>query len=166
MKLLFLLSIASARRTLDIASPYLVLDESTRYALLRARGRGVRVRLLVEGDLTDAKPVKFASRADYDDLLSAGIELYEYQPTMMHVKATIVDGIWSVVGSTNFDNRSFELNDEINVGIDSKDVAARLTEDFETDLKRTHRLRLEEWRRRPLDDKARERLWGWFGELF
>jgi cardiolipin synthase len=166
VKLLFLLSIAGARRTLDIASPYLVLDESTRYALLRARERGVRVRLLVEGDLTDAKPVKFASRADYDDLLSAGIELYEYQPTMMHVKATIVDGVWSVVGSTNFDNRSFELNDEINVAIDSRDVAARLTDDFDADLKRSHRLTVEEWRRRPLGDKAREELWGWFGELF
>ena len=166
VKFLYLLSIAAARRTLDIASPYLMLDESTRYAIFHARRRGVRVRLLVEGDLTDALPVKFAGRSDYDALLGAGIEIFEYKPTMMHVKATIVDGGWSVIGSTNFDNRSFELNDEINVAIASPDVARRLTEDFEADLTRSVRLNLEEWRNRPFSHKAREQLWGLFGELF
>ena len=144
MKLLYLLSLAGARRMLDLQSPYVVLDESTRWSLTEARRRGVRVRLLVEGDLTDAKPVKYASRADYDALLAAGIEIYEFQPTMMHVKALVVDGIWSIVGSTNFDNRSLELNDEINVGMADRDLAARLTEDFEADLRRSHRLTLED----------------------
>ena len=88
VKLLYLLSLAGARRTLDLQSPYVVLDESTRWSLMEARRRGVRVRLLVEGDLTDAKPVKYASRADYEDLLAAGIEIHEFQPTMMHVKAS------------------------------------------------------------------------------
>lgn len=166
VKLLYLLSVAAARRTLDIASPYLVLDESTRYVILQAAQRGVRVRLLVEGDRTDALPVKFASRGDYDGMLEAGIEIYEYQPTMMHVKATIVDGAWTIVGSTNFGNRSFELNDEISVAIASSDVAARLTEDFETDLRRSRRLTLAAWRQRPFLDKVRERFWGPFGELF
>jgi cardiolipin synthase len=166
VKVLFLVSLAASRRTLDIASPYLVLDESTRYALMQARRRGVRVRLLVEGDLTDARPVKFASRNDYDGLLAAGIEIFEYQPTMMHVKATIVDGVWSIIGSTNFDNRSFELNDEVNVAIASADVARRLTEDFEADIPHALQLKLEEWRERPFSHKARERMWGLFGELF
>ena len=127
VKLLYLLSLAGARRTLDLQSPYVVLDESTRWSLTEARRRGVRVRLLVEGDLTDAKPVKYASRADYDALLEAGIEIHEFQPTMMHVKALIVDGAWSIVGSTNFDNRSLELNDEINVAVADRNLAARLT---------------------------------------
>jgi cardiolipin synthase len=166
VKLLYLLSLAGARRTLDLQSPYVVLDESTRWSLTEARRRGVRVRLLVEGDLTDAKPVKYASRADYDALLAAGIEIYEFQPTMMHVKALVVDGTWSIVGSTNFDNRSLELNDEINVAIADRNLAARLTEDFEADLRRSTQLRLEAWRKRPATDKARERFWALFGELF
>jgi cardiolipin synthase len=166
VKLLFLLSVAAARRTLDIQSPYLVLDDSTRYVIFEARRRGVRVRLLLEGELTDARPVKFASRADYDGLLANGIEIFEYQPTMMHVKATIVDGVWSVMGSTNFDNRSFELNDEINVAVASSHVARKLTEDFEADLRRSMRLELDRWRERPFSHKAREKMWGLFGELF
>jgi cardiolipin synthase A/B len=166
VKLLYLLSLAGARRTLDLQSPYVVLDASTRWSLLEARRRGVRVRLMVEGDLTDAKPVKYASRADYDALLAAGIQIYEFQPTMMHVKALIVDGIWSIVGSTNFDNRSLELNDEINVGVADRNLAARLSEDFESDLRRSRELVLETWRSRSATDKARERFWGLFGELF
>jgi cardiolipin synthase len=166
VKLLYLLSLAGARRTLDLQSPYVVLDESTRWSLNEARRRGVRVRLLVEGDLTDAKPVKYASRADYDALLAAGVEIHEFQPTMMHVKALVVDGVWSVVGSTNFDNRSLELNDEINVGIADRNLAARLTQDFEADLRRSRQLKLNEWRARPVSDKAREKLWALFGELF
>ena len=166
VKLLYLLSLAGARRTLDLQSPYVVLDESTRWSLTEARRRGVRVRLLVEGDLTDAKPVKYASRADYDALLAAGIEIYEFQPTMMHVKALVVDGVWSIVGSTNFDNRSLELNDEINVAVADRDLAARLAADFEGDIRRSRRLTLEAWRQRSATDKAREKFWGLFGELF
>jgi len=166
VKLLYLLSVAAARRTLDIASPYLVLDESTRYVIMQAARRNVRVRLLVEGERTDAMPVKFASRRDYDEMLEAGIEIHEFQPTMMHVKATVVDGVWSILGSTNFGNRSFELNDEISVAIASPDVAARLIQDFEADLRRSTLLTLEEWRSRPFTDKVRERFWGLFGELF
>jgi cardiolipin synthase len=166
VKLLYLLALGAARRTIDLQSPYVVLDESTRWSLLEARRRGVRVRVLVEGDLTDAKPVKYASRADYEQLLAAGIEIHEYQPTMMHVKALVVDGIWSVMGSANFDNRSLELNDEITVAVAHADVAARLTADFEADLRRSATLRLDAWRARPVIDKARERFWGLFGELF
>jgi cardiolipin synthase len=166
VKLLYLLSMAGARRTIDLQSPYVVLDESTRWSLLEARRRGVRVRLLVEGDLTDAKPVKYASRADYDALLAAGIEIHEFRPTMMHVKALVVDATWSIVGSTNFDNRSLELNDEINVAVADRSLAARLSEDFEADLRRSQQLVLATWRQRSTTDKAREKFWGLFGELF
>ena len=92
LKRLYLLAIAAARRTLDICSPYFVTDESSDWALAEARRRGVRVRILVEGDLTDAKPVKYAGRHAYQRLMDQGIEIYEYQPTMMHTKTIVVDG--------------------------------------------------------------------------
>ena len=120
--------------SLDIQSPYLITDESTEWSLAEARRRGVRVRLLVEGDITDAKPVKFAGRADYERLMEQGIEIYEYQPAMMHAKAMIVDGVLSIVGSANFDNRSLELNDELNVAVFDRALAARLLADFERDM--------------------------------
>ena len=166
LKRLYLLSIAAARRTLDVATPYFVTDESTRWSLEEAVRRGVKVRLLVEGDITDAMPVKYASRHLYEHLLSLGIEVHEYQPTMMHTKVMVVDGMWSMFGSANFDNRSLELNDELNVAVASRDLAARLTEDFEQDLRSAHRLTLEEWRRRSTLQKARERFWSVFGEVF
>jgi cardiolipin synthase len=166
IKLLYLLSLAAARRTLDIQSPYFIVDESTEWSLLDARRRGVAIRLLVEGDITDARPVKFASRASYERLLAAGIQIFEYQPTMMHAKALIVDGVLSIGGSANFDNRSFELNDELNVAVFDRELAARLREDFERDLSRSVRLELAAWRSRPLHIRAREKLWSAFGEIF
>jgi cardiolipin synthase len=166
MKLLYLLAIASARRTLDIESPYFVMDESTQWSLEDARRRGVKVRMVVEGDITDAKPVKFASRASYERLLERGIALYEYQPAMMHAKVMVVDGVLSVVGSANFDNRSLELNDELNLAVFDGALAARLTSDFERDIARSKELNLDEWRSRPLHIRGRELLWSYFGEVF
>ncbi len=166
MKLLYLLAIAAARNTLDIQSPYLITDESSRWSIAEARKRGVRVRLLTESDVTDAKPVKFAARALYDEFLEQGIEIYEYQPTMMHVKAMMVDGTISVIGSANFDNRSLELNDELNVVVAGRDVASRITSDIEEDLRRSSKIDLDEWRSRPFHIRGRERLWSFFGEVF
>jgi len=166
LKLIYLLSLAAARESIDIQSPYLITDASTEWSLSDARRRGVRVRMLVEGDITDAKPVKFASRAQYERLMKLGIEIAEYQPAMMHTKALVVDGILSIVGSANFDNRSFELNDELNVAVFDRGVASRLREDFERDLRRSTRLRLETWRSRPLHIRAREKTWSLFGEVF
>jgi cardiolipin synthase len=166
LKLLYLMSLAAARRTVDIQSPYFITDESTDWSLADARRRGVRIRLLVEGDITDAKPVKFASRASYERLLAQGVEIYEYQPTMMHVKAVMIDGVLSIVGSANFDNRSFELNDELNVAVFDEGVAARLTKDFEHDLTKSRQLDLDAWRARPLHIRARDRMWSYFGEVF
>ena len=166
LKLVYLLTIGAARKTLDIQSPYLITDESTMWSLLEARKRGVQIRLLTEGDITDAKPVKFAGRALYDQLLEHGVEIHEYQPTMMHVKAMMVDGAISIIGSANFDNRSFELNDELNVVVASADLAAQLTRDFEQDLQHSQKIDRDAWRARPLHIRARETLWSFFGEVF
>jgi len=166
LKRMYMLSIAAARRTLDICSPYFLTDESSRWELAQAVGRGVRIRILVEGDITDAKPVKYSSRDAYQQLMEQGIEIYEYQPTMMHTKSMIVDGIWSMVGSANFDNRSLELNDEMNIAVSDPELAARLVKDFEQDLQRAKKLDVNEWRRRNVLEKIRENFWSYFGEIF
>jgi cardiolipin synthase len=166
LKRLYLLAIAAASHRIDITTPYFVTDESTLWSLEDAVRRGVKVRVLMEGSLTDAMPVKYASRHMYDRLLQQGIELYEYQPTMMHTKTLVVDGIWSIFGSANFDNRSLELNDEMNVAVNSRSLARRFTDDLEEDLQRSHRITLEDWRQRPRIDKLRERFWTAFAEVF
>ena len=166
LKRLYLLLIAGATKTLDIATPYFVTDESTMWALEDAVRRGVKIRIVVEGDITDAMPVKYASRHAYDGLLSLGIEIHEYQPTMMHTKVLIADRMVSMFGSANFDNRSLELNEELNVAVASRDLAARLTADFEQDLRAARRLELASWRQRPFLLKAREQFWSAFGEIF
>lgn len=166
VKLLYLLSIAGARKTIDIQSPYFILDESTRWSLSEARKRGVRVRVLTDGDITDAVPVKDASREGYQQLLDWGLEIYEYQPTMMHVKAMIVDEVWSVFGSANFDNRSFELNDELTVAAYDRELAASLIRDFQADMQKSVQVNAATWRDRPLWHKLRQLFWAQYGELF
>jgi cardiolipin synthase len=166
LKRLYLLALASARQTVDITTPYFVTDESSRWSLEDAVRRGVKIRLILEGDITDAMPVKYASRKHYEQLMEMGIEIYEYQPTMMHTKTFIVDKTWSMFGSANFDNRSLELNDELNIGVTSQSLAARLLEDFGRDLKSSKRLDLASWRNRSLLQKAREHFWSSFGEIF
>jgi cardiolipin synthase len=167
LKLQYLLAIGAARKTLDIQSPYITLDPSTQWSLDRARERGVRIRLLAEGDITDAMPVKHASRYDYQRLLDKGMEVFEYQPTMMHTKVIIVDGIFSIIGSANFGNRSFELNDELTIGVHDPELAAQLTSDFENDLRASKRLDAKTWpQQRSFDGKINEWFWDFFGEIF
>ena len=166
MKRLYLLALAAARRTADITTPYFIPDESSLWSMRDAVRRGVKIRLLVEGDITDAMPVKHASRSYYDQLLELGIDIYEYQPTMLHAKTLVVDGAWSMFGSANFDNRSLELNDELNVAVADRELAARLLADFEKDLHVSRRLTLETWRQRPVSLKVREQFWSLFGEIF
>lgn len=166
LKRLYLLAIASARRTIEITTPYFVTDESSEWAFRDAMARGVRIRILVEGDITDAMPVKYASREAYERLLALGIEIHEYQPTMMHTKTFVVDGLWSMFGSANFDNRSLELNDELNIAVSSRNLAGRFLADFEEDLRSASRLDLEQWRRRSMLEKTREHFWSYFGEIF
>lgn len=167
VKLLYLLAIAGARKTIDIQSPYITLDASTRWSLEQARLRGVKIRMLAEGHVTDAMPVKHASRYSYQDLLNQGIEIFEYQPTMMHTKAMIVDGVVSLIGSANFGNRSFELNDELTIAVFDPDLAARLTNDFNTDAGASQKLDAASWpKARSFDSKLQEWFWSWFGEMF
>jgi cardiolipin synthase A/B len=166
IKRLYLLSLAGARRRVLITSPYFVTDESIRWTIEQARRRGVQIRVLVEGDVTDAKPVKYASRHEYEALLAQGVEIYEYQPTMMHAKTMVVDGTWCMFGTANFDNRSLELNDEINVAMRDRDLAETLARTFEDDVRSAKRLTLEDWKRRGLLEKAREQFWRWFAEIF
>ena len=166
LKRLYLLAIGAAMKTLDISTPYFITDESSDWSLAQAVNRGVKIRVLVEGEQTDAKPVKYASRSAYQRFMTQGIELYEYQPTLMHTKTMVVDGVWSMFGSANFDNRSLELNDEMNVAVSDRDLAQRLLQDFEADLKSAKRLDLDSWRRRPPLEKAREYFWSYFGEIF
>jgi cardiolipin synthase len=167
VKLLYLLAIGAARQTIDIQSPYITLDPSTQWSIEQARQRGVRVRMLAEGPITDAMPVKHASRYDYQKQLDMGIEIFEYQPTMMHTKAVIVDGVMSLIGSANFGNRSFELNDELTVAVFDRDLAAQLTRDFENDARVSKRLDRATWKdQRSFDSKLQEWFWDWFGEMF
>jgi cardiolipin synthase len=166
LKLLYLLAIGAARHSIDIESPYLIVDESSRWSIDQAVQRGVHVRMLVEGDKTDAKAVKYASRADYESLLEEGIEIAEYQPTMLHTKAVVIDGLMSIVGSANFDNRSLELNDELNVAVFDRGFASRLLQDFDRDLMKARKLDLDAWRSRSVVERGREWVWSYFGEVF
>ncbi|WP_431313063.1 phospholipase D-like domain-containing protein [Variovorax guangxiensis] len=158
MHLMYLLSIAAATKSIDLSSAYFVPDDLTIHALVDAMKRGVRVRIIVPGPIIDSKTVRGASRASWGPLLEAGAEISEYQPTMFHVKVFTVDGLLVSVGSTNFDNRSFRLNDEANLNIYDAAFAAAETVQFEADLKLSQRITLDAWRERPLREKAMEHL--------
>jgi cardiolipin synthase len=153
-RMLFQMLVASARESIRIASPYFMPDRSLCAELLRAARRGVAVTVLVPGPWNNHPLTRLASRRRYGQLLEGGVALHEYQPAMMHAKVLVVDGLWSVVGSTNFDNRSFVLNDEVNVAILQRELAERLEADFVADLGSSAEVRLEEWRRRPLSERA------------
>jgi len=157
MVLMYLMALVSSEQTIDLSAAYFVPDDLTRQALLEARRRGVRVRIIVPGKHIDTAVVRRASKASWEPLLEAGVEIYEFQPTMFHVKMLVVDGLLVSVGSTNFDNRSFRLNDEANLNIYDAAFAATATGIFEQDLKRTRRITLEEWRNRPWHERVMER---------
>ena len=157
MHLMYLLSIAAATKSIDLAMAYFVPDEITSGALISAMKRGVRVRLILPGKNIDAEFVRSASRAGWGPLLQAGALIYEYQPTMYHVKLLVVDGLWSSVGSTNFDARSFRLNDEANLNVYDADFARAQAETFEADLKHVQRITYEQWEARPWHEKLKER---------
>ena len=158
MHLMYLMSIAAAERSIDLQAAYFVPDPLIMKALLAARQRGVRVRVVVPGKFIDSDTVRLASRAQWGDLLQAGVEIHEYQPTMMHNKLLIVDGLMVSVGSTNFDVRSFRLNDEASLNVYDAAFAARMTEVFEADLKPTVRYTHAMWEARPLKEKLVEKF--------
>jgi cardiolipin synthase A/B len=156
MLMMYLLSLTAAEHTIDLAASYFVPDDLTRGALLAALKRGVRVRIIVPGEHIDTEVVRKASRARWGELLEAGAEIHEFQPTMFHCKMLVVDRLMVSVGSTNFDNRSFRLNDEANLNVYDADFAARVSAVFEADLRRTRRITLEMWQQRPWQEKVLE----------
>lgn len=162
VKLMYVVSIVSARKSVYISSAYFVPDADTVRALEGAVRRGVDVRVIVPGEHTDVPIVRHAGRLAYSHLLRRGIRIFEYLPTMMHAKTMVVDGIWTTIGSTNFDNRSFRLNDEVNVNVYDAAVAAQMEQMFFEDLARCEEITRRRWIRRPWLDKVKERVAGWF----
>jgi len=156
MLLMYLLSITAAVHTIDLSAAYFVPDDLTRLSIRAALERGVRVRIIVPGGHIDTEVVRKASRAKWGELLAAGAEIHEFQPTMFHCKMLIVDQLMVSVGSTNFDNRSFRLNDEANLNVYDAEFAAHLGTVFEQDLKRARRITYEEWKARPWQERLLE----------
>ena len=158
MALMYHMALTAAEKTVDLSMAYFVPDVLSQQILISAVRRGVRVRLITPGPITDTKTVRAASRQTWGPLLAAGAEIYEYQPTMYHCKVMIVDNFMVSVGSTNFDSRSFRLNDEANLNIYDSAVATRQTAIFEDDLNKSRRVTFEEWTNRPLKKKAKDWL--------
>jgi cardiolipin synthase len=156
MHLMYLLAITAARTSIQLSSAYFVPDDLALKALVAAAHRGVRVQIIAPGEHMDAETVRRASRARWGDLLEAGVEIFEYQPTMYHCKVIVVDGVWVSVGSTNFDRRSFSLNDEANLNITDQDFAARQITIFEQDVANSRAITYSEWQHRPLVEKLIE----------
>jgi cardiolipin synthase len=157
MQLMYLMAINGARRRIDLEAAYFVPDELTLTALRDALKRGVRVRLVVPGPHVDSTIVRNASQAQWGAMLQAGARIYRYQPALFHNKLMIVDGYLTVGGSANFDNRSFQLNDESNINIYDHAFAARMTEVIDQDIARSRELTLAQWRERPW----RQRVFDW-----
>jgi cardiolipin synthase len=150
--ILYLLAITWAKKSILITNPYFIPDDHMIRALLQATARGVRVVVLVPAR-SDFKITYRASRRHYGEMLLGGIEIFEYSPALLHSKTMVVDGVWATVGSTNFDNRSFALNEELNVGVYDRDIAQHLAQIFATDLQRSRKVTYEEWQARPLKEK-------------
>ena len=160
VRLMYLLSIASARRRVLIANSYFVPDDLAVETMVKARQRGVDVEVLVPGTRIDSELTRKASRSRWGDLLKAEVEIYEYQPTMYHCKVMVVDDLWVSVGSTNFDNRSFRLNDEENLNVYDADFAREQIRHFEADRAKARRITYAEWKARPLSEKILEHTAG------
>jgi cardiolipin synthase len=158
IRVLFWLSFAHARRRLWICNSYFIPDPRLRKAVVDRARQGVDVRILVPGNHTDAIPVQFAGRSYYEELLAAGVRIFEFLPAMMHAKTVVVDDAWSVIGSANMDERSMELNEENIVGIADPGFARAVADGLERDFARSREVMLEEWRRRPVWQRGLERL--------
>lgn len=148
-RILFQLLIASARKCIYISTPYFLPSRSARRALIQAaRERNVEVKVLTPGDNNDQRITRASSRNLYGFLLKHGIKIYEYLPSMNHTKALMVDDIWAIVGSTNFDYRSFSINDEVNLAVMDAALTRRITQDFERDLSNSKEITYQDWRQK------------------
>ncbi len=162
MQLMYMLSLAAAKSTIDLSMAYFIPDAMAMDHIVAALKRGVRVRIILPGEYNDSQLVRSASRSEWGRILRAGGEIHEYQPTMFHCKVLVVDSHWVSVGSTNFDSRSFRLNDEANLNVYNREFAARLSAQFEEDLKKSRRITLQEWQGRPIHVKAWDNMVGFF----
>jgi cardiolipin synthase len=160
LRVMFLLAIAAAAKRILIANAYFVPDETTVEMLAAAARRGVDVEIIVPGPILDAQVVRRASRATWGPMLEAGVRIYEYQPTMYHPKVMVVDEVWVSVGSTNFDDRSFRLNQEANLNVYDRGFAAAAAAAFEQDRGVSRQVTLEAWRHRPVWERIQERAAG------
>ncbi|MFM0723094.1 cardiolipin synthase [Paraburkholderia strydomiana] len=158
MQLMYLMAITAATHSIHLASAYFVPDKLTINAIVEAAKRGAKVQIITPGKRIDTHTVREASRACWGDLLKAGVEIFEYQPTMFHCKLLVVDEYLVSVGSTNFDSRSFKLNDEANLNIYDRDFARQQTATFADDIRKSQRITLEAWMHRPLSEKLIEKF--------
>lgn len=156
-RLMYLLSIAAAEKTIKVGNAYFVPDDLTTETLIDAVTRGVSVQILVPGRHIDSTLVRFASRDRWGELLRRGVRIYEYTPTMYHCKSMVIDGLWTSIGSANFDNRSFRLNDEANLNVIDREFAERAERTFDQDLLRAREITYERWKRRPMLEKLADR---------
>jgi cardiolipin synthase len=158
MQLMYLMAITAAKETIYLSSAYFVPDKLTNKALIAAAKRGVSVRIITPGDHIDTDLVRNASRAGWGDLLEAGVEIAEYAPTMYHCKIFIVDSLLVSVGSTNFDNRSFRLNDEANLNILDRQFASEQMQIFDQDWQKSRLITYQQWQQRPWHEKLIEKI--------
>ena len=158
MHLMYLMVLAASEHTLDLAAAYFVPDDLLIQALVAARERGVEVRILLPGERTDSEAVRLTSKASWGPLLAAGVRIYEYQPTMIHNKMMIADGQMVSVGSTNFDQRSFQLNDEASLNVYDKTFAAHMTKVYDDDLRKAKPYTLQMWNDRSWKETLAEKL--------
>jgi cardiolipin synthase A/B len=157
-RMLFQTLLASAKERVDITTPYFLPDKGLRKEMIRAVRRGVKLTVICPGHHNDHLLTRRASRRLYGELLQAGAEIHEYQASMIHTKTLVVDGKWSVFGSTNLDHRSFTINDEVNVASNDRELAARLRKDFVRDMAVSKQITYGKWRRRPLIERFSEGL--------
>jgi cardiolipin synthase len=157
MELMYLMAITAASRSIDIANAYFVPDALAINALVEAARRGVRIRVITPGKHIDTQTLRAASRGCWGDLLRAGVEIFEYQPTMFHCKLLVMDEYLVSVGSTNFDSRSFRLNDEANLNIYDRAFARRQTAIIEDDIRNARQVTYEAWLHRSLAEKLVEK---------
>ena len=158
MQLMYLMAITAARDSIQLANSYFVPDAMTTAALAAAAKRGVKIRIITPGEHIDTELVRKASRAGWGDLLQAGVEIAEFAPTMFHVKSMVVDGLFVTVGSTNFDNRSFRLNDEANLNVLDAGFAKEQIAIFDADWLRSRPISHQQWLNRPWHEKLLEHL--------
>jgi cardiolipin synthase len=162
-RMLYQTLLASAQKSILITTPYFLPDPSARQEMVRAvKERGVEVNIITPGQHSDHAITRSSSRRLYGDLLRAGARIFEYKPAMIHTKSMVIDGMWSIVGSTNFDNRSFGLNDEVNLAVFDTELAARLVEDFTHDQSESREISYQQWRKRSIFERLKEQL----GRLF